>query len=176
VSDISVRSKYGTDLIFKLTSSIEEQEESGICTLKTTFYNKILVDKCHNLGGKWDADQKAWIFSGIVEDKVEMLDEKYNSKMIPVEISFIERYGSDTNEPLDLIGFNIATATGRDSGARIGRGVSLIKGSLTSGGSIKNWCTVARKGTVIRMHIPELCIDELSGEYDISITRIEGKK
>lgn len=32
VEDISVRSKYGVDLVFKLQSSIEEQAESGVVT------------------------------------------------------------------------------------------------------------------------------------------------
>lgn len=49
VEDISVRSKYGTDLIFKLKSSIEEQNESGFITLTST-YNTYLVDKCRALG------------------------------------------------------------------------------------------------------------------------------
>ena len=50
--DISVRTKYGTDLIFKLSASESEQEEAGIVTLKTDFYNKKLVEQCHKLGGK----------------------------------------------------------------------------------------------------------------------------
>ena len=173
VDDISVRSKYGTDLIFKLSASIDEQQNAGICTLRSETYNSILVARCRELGGKWDGDQSAWVFSGLVENEVEKLDEHYNSSLIGVEIIFNNSMHGH-QQPVFLAGYTLATANGRDSGARISEGVSVISGGFSSGGSMRNWQTVASQGTVIRMQIPELVLLELesnSGE-DVTISRI----
>jgi hypothetical protein len=171
VDDISVRSKYGTDLIFKLSAPLAQQKTAGICTLQTPLYNKDMVEKCHNLGGKWDADAKSWIFSGIVSDKVDILDEKYNSDLIPVEITFTDDlWGS--KGPAELCGFIIAKATGRDSGANLGYGISLISGRITSGGSMKNWGTAVKKDSIIRMEIPENCFDDFESNPYIAIKKI----
>ncbi|EOX4801897.1 hypothetical protein ACU440_002650 [Vibrio alginolyticus] len=55
VEDISVRSKYGTDLIYKLSASAEAQAEQGIVSLKSD-YNSLLVEECHRLDGAWDKE------------------------------------------------------------------------------------------------------------------------
>ena len=160
VDDISVRSKYGTDLIFKLSASVDEQKNAGICTLQTAFYNKILVDECHKLGGMWDADEKAWIFPDFVSDEVELLDEKYNSKMINIEMSFDDDYKGFA-EAIYIAGFKIAQAFSRDSGSKAADGIAFIAGGTTSGGSIKNWKTSIREGSIIRMSMPELCLADI---------------
>lgn len=171
LDDISVRSKYGTDLIFKLPAAIEEQADAGICTLKTEFYNNILTDKCRKLGGKWDAGERAWVFSGLVSDKVEELDEYYNAPLVPVTVFFAESAyqwcGAYT-----IFGFELAKATGRDSGANLGKGVSLITGDISSGGSMKNWSTDISAGSEFRMFLPETVVEDFekqeSGEYQIT--------
>jgi len=163
VNDISVRSKYGVDLIFSLSGSVAEQESAGICTLKTPSFNEWLVAKCHRLGGKWDPTVKAWIFSGLVATEVDALDEKYNSKMVGVELTALTSLYTD-REPLTIAGFVIATATGRDSGARVAEGISLIAGKFGSGGSVKNWTTRMSEGTTIRFFIPEACIGDIDAE------------
>ena len=168
VDDISVKSKYGTDVIYKLSASAEIQKDSGICTLKTAFYNKNLVESCHKLGGKWDGDEKVWVFPGFVEGEVEELDEKYNSKMVDIELSFSEDYDFyGYQAPFFVSGFKIATATGRDSDAKINDGIAIIKGGASGGGSRKNWCTQILDGSVIRMSMPELCIDDIEQNIDI---------
>lgn len=170
VDDISVRSKYGTDLIFKLKASPEQQEEAGICTLRTPFFNKNLVNECHRLGGKWDPEEKAWIFSGLVEEEVEALDDKYNSPLVGMEITALTNlYGSQ--EPIYLAGFKIATAKGRDSGATLSEGISFIKGEYTSSGSMKNWNTKIAEGSVFRMLVPENCLSDFDPE-EVSVKRI----
>lgn len=171
VDDISVRSKYGVDLIFKLSASVSEQKTAGICTLQTPLYNSEMVSECHNLGGKWDSDAKAWVFSGIVADKVELLDDKYNSDLIPVEIKFTD-YLWGSKGPAELCGFIIAKATGRDSGAHLGHGISLISGDIDSGGSVKNWGTNINAGSIIRMEIPENCYSDFESIADIEIKKL----
>lgn len=51
VSDISIKSKFGVDLIFKLQCSVDEQKEAGIRTLTHFKYNSELVARCKELGG-----------------------------------------------------------------------------------------------------------------------------
>lgn len=170
VDDISVRSKYGVDLIFKLKASAEEQKSAGICTLRAK-YNKILVDKCRILGGKWDGEEQAWIFSTIVADQVEELDEKYNSVEKAVEITFAEAVSAH-QEAVYLSGFKIAQAWGRDSGAKIAEDVSFVTGEPRSGGSMKNWRTVVDEGCVLRMSVPEQCLEELIADNPKIVVKV----
>lgn len=172
VDDISVRSSYGTDLIYKLSAAANDVASAGITTLRTPFYNKDLVNECKKLGGSWDAKTRAWIFSGIVADKVEELDEIYNSSLIPVEITF-DRCVRACCEAVFLAGFKIAAATGRDSGAKMAEGVALIEGDVDSGGSMKNWVTSINEGTKIRMEVPELLIQDLFSQHYITVVRLD---
>lgn len=164
VEDISVRTKYGTDLIFKLSAPANAQKSAGICTLKTPMYNAKMVEICHKLGGKWDGTAQSWVFSALVEDKVEELDEKYNSALVALEIKVIETF-YEYESAATIAGFTIARAYGRDSGAKIGDGISFIEGKPGSGGSRKNWATVIKEGTVFRMQIPEGCIPDIETHY-----------
>lgn len=170
VDDISVRSKYGTDLIFKLNAPAQSIASAGICSLKTPTYNALLVEQCHRLGGKWDADEKAWIFSGLVANEVELLDEKYNSELLNIEITFNESVSAHCSG-VTLAGFRVASASGRDSGAKLASGIALISGDIGSGGSYKNWKTVIKEGAVIRMQIPMDCIEDI--EHPVTIINLD---
>ena len=158
VDDISVKSKYGTDYIYKLAGEAVEQKTGGICTLKHR-YNSDLVDECRNLAGQWDAIQKVWVFSAIVQDKVDELDEIYNSEEIVVEIQALNDF-EKRKKPVDFCGYPVARATGRDSGAKIGDDVALIEGSISSSGSFVNWCTYVKKDTIFRLSVPEKNLDQ----------------
>ncbi len=175
VDDISVRSKYGVDLIFKLSASAEDIKDAGICTLKTDFYNTVLLGECRDLGGKWDDQEKAWIFSGLVEKEVEDLDIKYNSEMIGIEILFNSEC-SEWQEAINLAGFNLAKASGRDSGAKVFGNISVIEKGFTSGGSVKNWTTRVTEGTVIRMYIPSECLADFEEEYGIEVKVLDNEQ
>jgi len=167
VEDISVRSKYGTDLIFRLAASASDQKSAGICTLRAD-YNENLVAACRKLGGKWDGDEMAWIFSGLVESEVEDLDAIYNSEMIAVELDFHDDVVGRC-APVSMFGIRLASATGRDSGASFESGISVIEGGADSQGSSKNWQTVIKQGTILRMYMPEALIKNTD---DVTITRI----
>ena len=45
----------------------------------------------------------------------------------------------------------MARAYGRDSGAKIGEGVVFLEGGASSGGSVKNWYTTIKKGSVFEV-------------------------
>lgn len=149
VNDLSVRSNYGVDLKFQVAAV----EKSEIITFQHEFYNYDLCRRLKKLGGVWDAEAKAWILPSFVQDKVDELELKYNSQLVDVEITF-ERDDFAENEELRVCGYPVATATGRDSGAQVAKGVAVIKGKFGSGGSIKNWNTYVQRGTVIRMKLP----------------------
>src|SRR5690606_30972717 len=51
--------------------------------------------------------------------------------------------------PIEICGRPVARAFGRDSGAKVLEGVVVLEGGFTSGGSVANWYTCAKKGTTI---------------------------
>jgi hypothetical protein len=159
LEDISIVTKYGKNLIFKLAASIEDQEKVGICTLKTDYYNPCLVNRCHKLGGKFDKSVKAWVFSGFVADQVEELDVIYNSVPIDIELYAVDNIETCRN-PVRFLGIEIAVAKGRDTGAHPPEGVAFIQGDCTSGGSRINWDTIILKDSVIRLSVPSQLLKE----------------
>ena len=161
VKDVSVRTKYGTDVIYDMTNGGEVKKDE-IVTLKAP-YNKNLVKKCQDLGGKWDNDSTCWVFSKIVEDKVEELEYIYASEQVNVEIESLEG-NFRSCDAWDIAGILIAKATGRDSGAQLCNGISLIKGKINSAGSMKNWGTEIEEGSVFRFKVPKNLLEEFKSE------------
>ena len=168
VDDISVRSKYGTDLIFKLKTSAKEQEQAGICTLRHFRYNHDLVERCRELDGLWDRDAKAWVFSALVEDQVELLDIYWNNDIVHVQITLPNGLTARC-QAVTIGGYTIATASGRDSGATVAQGVALISGDVDSGGSRVNWETEIAEGSVLRLRMPKALIADLAQYQDYQI-------
>ena len=160
VEDISVRSKYGTELIFKLAADVTKQKSAGVVTFKMDRYNVWAVNEARKLGGRWDAEAKVWVFSAIVSDKVDEMDAEYNSELVTIEATYTDS-AMKYESAVTLFGYPVAKASGRDSGADLGEKVYLIKGEIDSGGSRKNWASIVRAGTVIRMQVPKALL-----EYD----------
>lgn len=157
VEDISVRSKYGTDLIYKVVSETKNNE---IITLKHR-YNSNLVDRCRELGGRFDSTEKAWIFSSIVAKEVEDLEELYNSEEVEIEITALDDNFSYQSS-LKFEGYPLAQARDRDSGAMICDDAYLIYGHVTSSGSRKNWGTECLKGTIFRLKISKILLEVIN--------------
>lgn len=159
VDDISVRTKYGTDLKF---DPIGEQRDEAI-TFQHPFYNADLVAECRHLAGQWDAKQKAWIFPACVADKVEELEEKYNTELCTFEIEAkcdLETHRS----PVTFCGYAVAEARGRDTGARIPAHIVFICGRKNSGGSSKNWYTIVKEGSTFRITCSKNLLEDYPGE------------
>ena len=154
LEDISVVTKYGKDVIYKLAASSEEQKNCGITTLHAPFYNILLVERCRELGGRWDSSSYSWVFSTIVEDEVEQLDEIWNSEPITVNLKF-ESDAFGYQDAVYFKGFMLAKATAKTSGAVLGSDVSLINGDIGSGGSIKNWVSYIDSGSILRLQVPK---------------------
>ena len=157
LEDKSVRTKYGTDLIFELKGSAKEQQDAGICTL-TAPYNTLLVEQCRELGGKWDGQASTWVFSGLISDQIEELEALYSEDMTPVQITALEQC-EGYQDPVTCAGVVIARASGRDSGAELGHDIAKVSGSINSGGSVKNWKTIVKEGSVFRFMMPKGLIE-----------------
>ena len=138
LEDISISSRYGKKWIFKLKKDAEEVKEY---TFLKSDYNKILVNECNKLGGKWDAKEKLWVFPKFIEDKVEELDLIFNSEKITIELtakSDIYKY----YKAVTFLGIKLAIAFSRDSGAKICENISFLNRDPQSGGSRANWATI----------------------------------
>jgi hypothetical protein len=164
VDDISVKTKFGTDVIYKLKYEAELQTGIGICTLKHDFYNHDLIDKCRKLGGTWD--NGTWVFKNFVADEVEDLDYLYNSALKSYELKFLNGISSEKSA-ITVFGMDLVAATGKCSGATLKNGAALIEGSIKSGGSHANWNTQISRGSIIRVAIPSGLVEEfLLSEID----------
>ena len=120
----------------------------------THLYNVNLVAKAHRLGGVWSGE--AWVFPDLVADKIAEMETLYNGEMVAVEITAKSNL-SCSRGPVTFLGYPIASAFSRDGGAKLGTGVSLIDGDITSGGSRANWTSNVDKGSVFRLKVPKNC-------------------
>lgn len=122
-----------------------------------TPYNPAFVSKIKLLGGRWDPAEKCWTVSdNAVEDARRVMREVYGrddqpvSETVDVQLVFDEEVYK-LRAPVVLLGRIIASASGRDSGARVGTDVLFVSGCPISGGSVKNWRTIVQKGSVVRL-------------------------
>ena len=122
-------------------------------------YNPAFAPGAKRLGGRWSAATKAWQFDPRDEQRVrELCRSVYGTDGSPSEagdlvtIRVTAPDGWDVyGRGLYIYGRQVAWATGRDSGARLCDGVIVLKGSFDSGGSMKNWMTVCKPGTVFEL-------------------------
>lgn len=135
-------------------------------------YHPDLPSKAKKLGGKWDAYSKCWKFD--VQD-LELVTDLYSKvygavdsptikqpvKLVTVKLESLQK-DSSYQSGLYIGGRCIGSATGRDSGARQGEGIVFHTGSITSGGSVKNWRTILNEGSVFEIrNFPESKIAEI---------------
>jgi hypothetical protein len=167
LDDISIRTKYGTDVIYKMSGA--EKSSGKIITLSHEYYNSDLVDQCKKLGGKWDGEIKSWVFDMIVADKVEELDMLYNDNVVTVEIIAKEDL-SKCQDSVKFCGYTLSKAKGRDSGAILGDGIAMINGNISSGGSVKNWRSLISAGSTFRLKISKNLLDKYEdGDFEVKI-------
>lgn len=146
-----------------------------------TPYNKIFVERVKLLGAKWDASLRCWtIGESVVSDVRAAMREIYGrddqpvSETVDVELTFTEDIAA-ARRPVTIAGRTIASAYGRDSGARIGDDVVFVAGSPESGGSVKNWCTVVPAGCIVKLYaLPKAVLNGLILPVGVSM-RVIGR-
>ena len=140
--------------------------ENGKIRIDTP-YNPEFVAKVKTAGARWNPTVKAWEADERSAETVrEIMREVYGQDDLPVELVdvVVTLTGSIWSDraPVTLFGRTIATAWGRDSGARVGDKVSFSKGGADSGGSAKNWLTIVKEGSVFTI-------------YDVARSAVESK-
>ncbi len=138
-----------------------------------TPYNPSFVSKIKKAGGKWNPGNKTWEIDERTIDTVRaIMREVYGQDDMPQETVTVKVTIGDKNlkewrAPVVLFGRNIASARGRDGGARVGEGVCFEKGGCDSGGSMKNWYTIVSAGSEITIYeVPRLAVEQKLGWKD----------
>lgn len=150
-------------------------------------YNPDFVSRIKKMGGKWDRSNKVWTVDERDIDAVRaVMREIYGMDDMPADLVSVRvKVLSDVDSyraPVTMFGRTIATAFGRDSGARLGDGVVFTTGNATSSGSMKNWYTTIETDSEIILHdIPRAAVD--SGidvpegiEYEIIESPANGRR
>ena len=142
--------------------NIKVNIENGRAKVFTPF-NRDFVAAIKNVGGrKWDADNKCWTVPEESLSQVrQIMMDVYGETDLPdaggsvtVKVTFKEEY-SERRDDVIIFKKVIASARGRDSGARPGDDVTFLEGKPTSGGSMKNWESVVPAGCVVLLrHVP----------------------
>ena len=159
--------------------------KDGRASIYTPFNRDFVAAIKTNIGGrKWDADNKCWTVPEESLPQVrQIMREVYGETDLPdaggsvtVKVTFKEEYSSRCD---DVVIFKkvLASARGRDSGARPGDDVTYLEGEPTSGGSRANWKSIVPEGCVILLrHVPKSVWDRFGGseEFDAELVD-EGK-
>ena len=117
------------------------------------------------MGAKWSGT--SWTPPELARPEFDALTDQYFGDPVTVELTV-----NDDNYQGDYLGsahaitvadYVIATAYGRDSGARIADGVAIVSGGVISGGSAKNFrCKLKRDEPArIRMKIGRAMVDSV---------------
>lgn len=132
-----------------------------------TPYNANFVAAVKQIGGaNWDRDRRAWaIPADAIDQAREIMRRVYGADDRPsaepsvsVKLTF-DREVYKLRAPVTILGKSIASAWGRDSGARVGDDVAFVEGRPESGGSVKNWCSVVPAGCVVVLHnVPQAAL------------------
>ena len=123
-------------------------------------YIKELPLKLRNRGGDWNG--RNWVFENnliIKKNLTEFLSNYFGYKVGGTTSNAVITALEEVNAEMDSIrfkGFVLASARGRDTGAKTGNGVTLLSGNIDSWGSKKNWNSYIQKGT--RFLIPDFPI------------------
>lgn len=135
-------------------------------------YNWGFVRGAKKLAGKWQASQKSWTFDVRVEGLVRALCMRWYGSdgatipdLVDVRLTYPDGRRA-LQSPVVVYGRIVASATGRDSGARLGEGVVLAQGGVTSSGSWANWQTYIKPETVLLMHDVPRGLVESEGAKD----------
>lgn len=149
--------------------------------LITSPYNLDFVKKVKLLGGKWDAGMRVWkVDEGLIEDVRSAMREVYGRDdrgdlfgTCTVIVSFSEDVDG-YKSPVTVFGRVIASAYGRDSGAKVGEGCAFLEGRPESGGSMKNWRTTVPAGSKVKiMNVPKCVLSNTSLPDGASFTVVD---
>lgn len=128
---------------------------NGMAQIKTP-YNANFVAKIKMVGGaKWDAEKRRWTVPESAVPAVREImrdvygrDDLVEGETVSARLTFAETIERTTTSVI-IMGHTISRAYGRDSGANPGDGVSFVQGECFSGGSMRNWTSGVKGGSVV---------------------------
>lgn len=149
-----------------------ETRDSKVIT--TTPYDKNFIQAAKSLGGKWQAPN--WVFDRRDEERVrEVCREIYGTDGtdgpgVTLRVTF-EPHHSVWRDAIRIAGREVARATSRDSGAKLGEGVVLLSGGFASAGSVKNWGTESKSdgATVLIRDMPIVAAQRIIEEHPAGV-------
>lgn len=127
----------------------------GAAQIKTP-YNADFVSKIRMVGGaKWDAEKRRWTVPETAVPAVREImrdvygrDDLIEGETVSVRLTFAETVEKTTASVI-IMGHTVSRAYSRDSGANPGDGVSFVQGECFSGGSMRNWTSGVKSGSVV---------------------------
>jgi hypothetical protein len=134
--------------------------ENGDLLVNTPYNADFVADlKATTSSRKWDGARKLWVVKIDEKPAVEKLIQKHfgvsgsesETKTLMIKA---KNEISEYRKGITIGGFPIVRAAGRDSGARVCDGVTLLEGKIGSGGSVKNWRTEIDAGSVFKITVP----------------------
>lgn len=143
-------------------------KQRGLAVINTQFNDAVKV-----LGAKWNGAE--WVPPELAASEFDALDRKYNRDLIAVEITLTDDSRDSgawlgAAHAISVCGYVVATAYGRDSGAKLAPGVAVIKGGFKSGGSVKNYrCMLAGDSVVIRCKVGRAMLSELQSKAGVTV-------
>lgn len=129
--------------------------------------NLIANETFKSLGCKWSGSERE--APRLAEEEYEIIKTKYHRDLVVIEVTAtpdrdFKWYDWAYKNARTIAGYVIATARGRDSGAIVSREVSLLSGSFSSGGSVKNFMCTQSDNVVLRMEVARGTLGLLDAE------------
>ena len=135
-------------------------------------YDKEFTESMHHFNGKWNSAEKTWTVDIDQLDEVrEVLLNVYGvndltNDLVDVWVTIPEgHYVGGAQAPAKMFGKVIATAWGRDSGAKWGPDIVNKNSKCSSGGSTKNWITDVSSGTFKIKNVSKSRIEQEKDDY-----------
>jgi hypothetical protein len=161
---------------------ISVKEENGAISISVP-YNPDFVKRIKVAGGKWDSGNRLWRLDIRAKEAAhDICMDIYGhdgSDSDPDLVTLRVKFLADQDViggPIVIAGRSIASAKGRDTGAKIGDGVSFVSGSPESGGSVKNWRTCVSEGTIVDIYdVPREKAEQVIDEANYAAEIIESK-
>lgn len=147
----------------------------------STPYNKEFVAKIKQIGGaRWNGTERCWVIpESEIDTARQYMQEVYGETDLPddgeritVDVTFLDD-AVGRCEGIALFGKPICRAFGRDSGAKVCDGITLLDGSIESGGSRANWQTIINKGAKFRIRNLTKAALQIENDFDIEVVEVK---
>lgn len=150
--------------------TIELKQDGERLVLKSPYRADFPKD-ARALDGRWDKDNRVWTFPVSLKDGViKAISRHYEvdieQPVTETVVAIVTATADHSVEKGDVMleGTVLASASGRDSGAKTGEGVVLMDGNIGSSGSMKYWQTDVAEGAQFR--VKEFPVHLLESEHD----------